>query len=223
MTGYKQLYGSCYVGYVKRLRLGFVKGRSPVVFKSRETASFPISFEMAGVSLTTLLHIVLSIWLLWPSSAFHWVWSNCLGSRHTKSNHNYSLVYAQPSRWTHIKVSFYFQSGLPLAVLRVFRHKPYRAIRRHSIGETRASARWSKPLIHTSKLMLAIEISMVEVRIMASWRPVLVNQIEFGQVFGTFWPRSKQRRRRELLAQSIAYFHALQAAYTHKQESLPRT
>jgi hypothetical protein len=42
------------------------------------------------------------------------------------------------------------------------------------------------PLIHTSKLMLAIGISMVEVRIMALWRPVLVNQIEFGQVFGTF-------------------------------------
>ena len=61
VSGYKQLYGSCYVGYVKRLLHGFVKGRSPVVFKSRETASFPISFEMAGVSLTTLLHIVLSI------------------------------------------------------------------------------------------------------------------------------------------------------------------
>ena len=70
--------------------------------------------------------------------------------------------------------------------MRVFRPKPYRAVRRHSIGETRASARWSKPLIHTSKLILAIGISMVEVRIMASWRPVLVNQIEFGQVFGTF-------------------------------------
>ena len=61
VSGSKELHGSCYVGYVKRLLHGFVKGPSPVVFKSRETASFPIAFEMAGVSLTTLLHIVLSI------------------------------------------------------------------------------------------------------------------------------------------------------------------
>jgi len=27
---------------------------------------------------------------------------------------------------------------------------------------------------------------MVAVLIMAPWRPVIVNQIEFGQVFGTF-------------------------------------
>ena len=202
--------------------MGSLGGGHPL-YSSRATASFPTSFEMAGVSLITLLHIVLSIWWLWPSSAFRWAWSKYLGFRHIESSHICNLVYAQPSRWTHIKVSFYFQFGLPLTVLRVFRHKPYRAVRRHSIGETRASARWSKPLTHTSKVMLAIGISMVEVRIMASWRPVLVNQIEFGQVFGTFWPRSKQRRRRELLAQSIANFHARRAAYTHKQESLPRT
>ena len=71
--------------------------------------------------------------------------------------------------------------------------------------------------------MLAIGISMFAMRIMASWLPVLVNQKVFGQVFGTFLPRNKLRRRRQLSAQSIANFHALQAAYTHKQESLPRT
>ena len=35
-------------------------------------------------------------------------------------------------------------------------------------------------------VMLAIGISMFAMRLMASWRPVLVNQKMFGQVFGTF-------------------------------------
>ena len=35
-------------------------------------------------------------------------------------------------------------------------------------------------------MMLAIGISMFAMRVMASWRPMLVNQKVFGQVFGTF-------------------------------------
>ena len=57
-------------------------------------------------------------------------------------------------------MSFFILTGLPLTVSRVFRHDPYLADRRHSIGETRPSAIWPKPLDHETNVMLALRKSM---------------------------------------------------------------
>ena len=107
--------------------------------------------------------IVLLVLMLWPFFAYYSTLPNLFDHHRTKNSRTCSLWVAQPYRRTRIKVSFFILTGLPLTVSRVFRHDPWWADRRHSIGKTRPSASWSKPLDHVEKVMQAIEISMFAV------------------------------------------------------------
>ena len=81
-----------------------------------------------------------------PSFAYCSWQSSRLDHHRTGYNHTCSLWVAQPYRRTRLKVSFLILTGLPLTASRAFRHDPQWADRRHSIGKTRPSVTWSKPL-----------------------------------------------------------------------------
>jgi hypothetical protein len=71
--------------------------------------------ERAGGLQIILPRIALLIGWPLPFFGFHWASSSYSGHRHTGNSRIYKLRSVQPSGWTHIEVSYCFQSGVPFA------------------------------------------------------------------------------------------------------------